>query len=451
MSGGLGPRFLKNQFAEEQAQMQTSQVERSTVRIVRRRLLPLICTMFVAAFLDRVNVGFAAIQMNHDLSFGPEVFGLAAGIFFIPYTLFEVPSILVQARVGARLWLARIMVSWGVVASAMMFVQGPTSFYALRLLLGLAEAGFVPGVTFYIAQWFPERERARAIAIFALGIPIAVVIGAPVSGLLMGLDGTLALRGWQWLFVLEGVPSVIIGFAVFFLLPDRPRDAKWLTPEQSSWLEARLATEGAAKVHAGVGRALTDRRTLLLAVAYGCSIFAVYGVTFWLPQIVKAVGSTSDITTGFVTAIPYLVSGISTYAVSRHSDKTGERRLHIVLPFLVGAAGFAAAGAIHSPMGALAALSVGAAGVLSASAVFWTLPASMFAGAASAGVLGLINTIGNVGGFVGPVAVGAVKNHLSSFGPVMFLFAAAVVVSASIVGALTAAPTNHANRKAPPV
>ena len=417
------------------------------MRILRRRLLPLICTMFVAAFLDRVNVGFAAIQMNQDLSFGPEVFGFAAGIFFIPYTLFEVPSTLIQAHVGARLWLARIMISWGVVASAMMFVRGPTSFYVLRLLLGLAEAGFVPGVTFYLAQWFPERERARAIAIFALGIPISVVIGAPLSGLLMGLDGTLGLRGWQWLFMLEGVPSVIIGGAVFFVLPDRPRDAKWLTPEQSSWLEARLAAEGSAKAHTGVSHALTDSRTLLLAVAYGCSIFAVYGVTFWLPQIVKAVGGKSDITTGFVTAIPYLVSGISTYAVSRHSDKTGERRLHIVLPFLVGALGFAAAGAIHSPMGALAALSVGAAGVLSASAVFWSLPTSMFAGAASAAVIGFINTIGNVGGFIGPVAVGAVKSHLSSFGPVMFIFAAAVMVSALIVGALT----TYTNRNARPV
>lgn len=425
--------------------MQTSQVERSTMRVVRRRLLPLICTMFVAAFLDRVNVGFAAIQMNHDLVFGPGVFGLAAGIFFVTYTLFEVPSTLVQARVGARLWLARIMISWGLVASAMMFVQGPTSFYVLRLLLGLAEAGFVPGVTFYLSQWFPERERARAIAIFALGIPISVVIGAPISGFLMGLDGAFGLHGWQWLFLLEGAPSVIIGLAVFFMLPNRPSDAKWLTPEQSTWLEARLTSEGAAKAHTGVGRALADPRTLLLALSYGCNIFAVYGVTFWLPQIVKAVGGKSDLATGFITAIPYLVSGISTCVVSQHSDKTGERRLHIVIPLLVGAVGFVVAGAIDSPVGALAALSVGAAGVLSASAVFWTLPAAMFAGASAAGVIGFINTVGNVGGFVGPIAVGAVKNHLSSFGPVMFLFAVALAASAMLVAFLRRSPATRAN------
>jgi MFS transporter, ACS family, tartrate transporter len=427
--------------------MQAVDIERSTISLIRKRLLPLVCVMFITAFLDRVNVGFAAIQMNKDLGLDPAAFGLAAGIFFVTYTVFEIPSALIQARVGARLWLARIMISWGVTSSAMMFVQGPTSFYVLRLLLGLAEAGFVPGITYYLAQWFPERERARAIAIFALGIPIAVVIGAPLSGFLMGLDGALGLRGWQWLFMLEGVPAVLIGIAVLFLLPDRPADAGWLTPAQRDWLETRLAGEGASKVHQSVRRALSDRRTLVLAAAYGCNLFATYGVAFWVPQIVKSVGGRSDLLTGFITAVPYLVAGIFTVVVSRHSDRTGERRQHILIPLVFAAIGFAVAGTVNSPIVALCALSIGAAGVLSSSAVFWTLPAAMFAGASAAGVIAFINTVGNIGGFLGPFAVGAVKAHVSSFGPVMYLFAGAIVISAAMQSLLRLSPDTATTRE----
>ena len=411
--------------------MQGADTGSEAVATIRRRLLPLMIACFFIAFLDRVNVGFAALQMNEDLGFSARIYGLGAGIFFIGYFLFEVPSNLVLHRVGARRWIARIMISWGLIAAGMAFVQGTTSFYVMRFLLGVAEAGFFPGMIYYISLWFPARERARATAIFILGLPISVLLGAPLSAALLSLDGLGGFHGWQWLFVIEGIPAVLLGFVVMTYLTDRPSDARWLPPAQREWLVAKLAAEEAATANIrrfGVGEVLRNGKVLTLALAFLCNVVPIYGITMWLPLIVKSAGDLTNLQIGLITTLPYICAAIAMIVNARHSDRTGERKLHILIGALVGATGFVVAAVATSPYVGLAGICLGAAGIWSANTVFWTLPASFLTGAAAAAGIGLINAVGNLGGFVGPYMIGWIRESFGGFGPAMFCLAAFLTV-----------------------
>ena len=406
--------------------MQGMDTGSEAVARVRRRLLPLMIVCFFIAFLDRVNVGFAALQMNEDLGFSARIYGLGAGIFFIGYFLFEVPSNLILHRVGARRWIARIMITWGLIAAGMAFVQGTTSFYVMRFLLGVAEAGFFPGMIYYISLWFPRRERARATALFILGLPISVLLGAPLSAALLSLDGWGGYQGWQWLFVIEGIPAVILGFVVLAYLTDRPSDARWLTSAQREWLVAKLAEEEAATASIrkfSVAQVLRNGKVLTLALAFLCNVVAIYGITMWLPLIVKSAGDMTNFQIGLVTTLPYICAAVAMIANARHSDRAGERKLHILISALIGAAGFLLAAAAASPYVGLLGICIGAAGIWGANTIFWTLPASFLTGAAAAAGIGLINAVGNLGGFVGPYMIGWIRDSFGGFGPAMFCLA----------------------------
>ena len=410
---------------------------------VSRSLIPFLIFLYILNFLDRVNVGFAALEMNRDLGFGPEVYGFGAGVFFLSYCLFEVPSNLVLYRTGARIWIARIMVSWGLVASAMMFVHTPGSFYALRFLLGVAEAGFFPGIIYYLTFWYPAPERARAYAWFLAAIPVCGVIGGPISGALLTLDGRLGLQGWQWLFLLEGIPSVLVGVAVLVLLPDRPRDARWLQPAERAWLEERMASERAHRPlpHGGsLRRTLGNPMVWWLGLSYFLLIVPLYGFALWLPQLVKASGDFSNFEVGVITAIPYAVAAVGMVLMGRRSDRTGERHLYIALPAVAGALGFLMITRTGSTELLVTALSLTAFGVVGWLGPFWALPTAFLREQAAAGGIALINSMGAFGGFVGPYLIGRVKERTGEFTPGLlllagFLLAAVVVVVGVRAGA----------------
>jgi ACS family tartrate transporter-like MFS transporter len=421
-------------------------IARSALRRVTRRLMPFLFLLYLLNFLDRVNVGFAALQMNRDLGFGPEIYGFGAGIFFVAYALFEVPSNLILARTGARIWIARIMISWGLVASAMMFVHSAESFYALRLLLGVAEAGFFPGIIYYLTHWYPARERARAYSAFLAAIPLSGIVGSPISGALLELDGRAGLAGWQWLFLLEGLPSVLVGFWVLSYLTDRPSAARWLPPEEAAWLERTLEAERAqmAEPHgAGLKRALRNPDVWHLALIYFLVVVGLYGFALWLPQLVKTIPGLSNFQIGLITAIPYLVAAAGMVLVGARSDRTGERYLHMALSTLVGAAGFVLAAYLRSPVPLVLALAVVAFGVLAPIGVFWSLPTAFLKGRAAAGGIAFINSIGALGGFVGPYAVGLVRERTGSFGAALLTLAGVMLASAAAGLWLRARATTH--------
>ncbi len=400
---------------------------------VTRRLVPFLMLLYIVAWFDRINVGFAALQMNRDLGFSASVFGFGAGVFFIGYALFEVPSNLLLARVGARRWIARIMVSWGLVSVAMMFVRGPLSFYALRFVLGVAEAGFLPGVIYYLAQWFPRAQRARAISWFMIGIPLSTVLGAPLAGLLLQLNGWYGLSGWQWLYLVEGLPAVLLGFVVWYRLPDTPLQARWLSQSEQTALMTAIAAEndGVAARHVlSVRQVLLHPTVWLLGfVLFACQCGS-YGLTLWIPQIVKGLSGQSDLVVGLLSALPYIAAAIGMVLLGVSSDRSGERFWHVALPSLLGAAGFAASAFLHTPLPGLLALTVAAVGDLGSRGPFWALPPRFLTGSALAAGIALINTMGAVGGFVGPYAVGLVKDFTGSFTGGLLLLSALLVVSA---------------------
>lgn len=399
---------------------------------IRRRLIPFMFVLYVVSYLDRINVGFAALQMNEDLGFSPAVYGLGAGIFFLGYCLLEVPSNLVLARVGARRWIARIMIGWGLVSAGMMFVRTPASFYTLRFLLGVAEAGFFPGMILYLTYWFPAAERARALALFMTSTAMAGVIGGPLSGALLTLDGLGGLAGWQWLFLVEGFPAVLLGLVVLRWLPNGPQDATWLTPAEQAWIARRLEAERVekeARRHYTLREALTDGRVLVLGLTYFGVTMGLYGVGFWLPQMLRAVSLPGSFVLGLVSALPYLVAAIGMVAVARHSDRTGERRWHVALSAFVGAAGLAASGLAQSPVLLVAAVCVASIGIWGALGTFWTLPTAFLSGQAAAGGIALINSVGNLGGFVGPYLVGLVRGDSTSFLGALALLAGFLVLT----------------------
>jgi len=393
-----------------------SDVETSTIRAISWRLIPFLVLAYFFSYLDRVNLGFAALTMNAELKFTPLIFAWGAGIFFIGYFIFEVPSNLALEKFGASRWIARIMVTWGIISALMATVSGPTSFYILRFLLGVAEAGFFPGIILYLTYWYPAEYRARFLAAFAIAVPVSTVIGAPVSGLLLGLDGAMGLKGWQWLFIIEGIPSVILGVVTWFYLTDRPAQADWLTAEQKAWLSSRLESEVAAKQaaqHLTLGQALTSPKVLMLSVIYFGFVGALYGMQFWLPQIVKAFGY-SNAQTGFVTAVPYLFGTVAMILWARHSDASRERVMHVGAPLLLTGVALGICGYMDNPYVTMVALIVAAIGIFCTFGVFWTLPTAWLSGAAAAGAIALINSIGNLAGFGGPYLIGWVKEATGS-------------------------------------
>lgn len=407
----------------------------SAVDKITLRLIPFLFLLYLLNFLDRVNVGFAALSMNRDLGFGPAVYGFGAGIFFIGYCLFEVPSNLVLYRTGARIWIARIMVSWGIVASLMMLVKSPLSFYAFRFLLGVAEAGFFPGIIYYLTAWYPARERARAYAWFLAAIPICGVLGGPISGALLGLDGALGLTGWQWLFILEGIPSILVGLLVLRLLPDRPADARWLTAQERDALERELAAEREAphESHAASLRAALGKPIVWwLGLVYFSLIVAVYGFALWLPQLIKAAGEFTNFEVGLLTAVPYAVAAVGMVLIGRHSDRTGERHFHLALPALVGSVGFLAVSTAEGTGWLIAALCLAALGVLGWLGPFWALPTAFLKGEAAAGGVALINSMGAFGGFVGPYLLGKLKESSGSFVPGLTLLAGSMLIGVAV-------------------
>lgn len=388
-----------------------SDIERSTIRTISWRLIPFLVLAYFFSYLDRVNLGFAALTMNAELKFSPTIFAWGAGIFFFGYFIFEVPSNLALEKFGASRWIARIMVTWGIISALMATVSGEWSFYILRFLLGVAEAGFFPGIILYLTYWYPAEYRARFLAAFAIAVPVSTVIGAPVSGLLLGLDGAMGMKGWQWLFIIEGVPSILLGVVSWFYLTDRPEHADWLSPEQKAWLAAKLNAEIAAKQavkHMTLGEALSSPKVIVLSLVYFGFVGALYGMQFWLPQIVKAFGLTNA-QTGFVTAIPYLFGTIAMILWARHSDATRERVVHVGASLLLTALALAVSSYISDPTLTMVVLTVAAIGVFCTFGVFWTLPTAWLSGTAAAGAIALINSIGNLAGFGGPYLIGWVK------------------------------------------
>src|ERR1700736_2836786 len=394
----------------------SSALETSTIRAISWRLIPFLVLAYFFSYLDRVNLSFAALTMNAELKFSPTVFAWGGGFFFFGYFIFGGPSNLALEKFGASRWIARIMVTWGIISALMATVSGEWSFYILRFLLGVAEAGFFPGIILYLTYWYPAEYRARFLAAFAIAVPVSSVIGAPVSGLLLGLDGAMGLKGWQWLFVIEGIPSVLLGIVTWFYLTDRPAKAHWLTAEQKAWLSAKLDSEVAAQraaTHLTLGQALASPKVITLSLIYFGFVSALYGMQFWLPQIVKAFGF-SNAQTGFVIAVPYLFGTVAMILWARHSDATRERVAHVGLPLLLTAAALSVCGYMDNPYVTMVALVVAAIGIFGTFAVFWTLPTAWLSGTAAAGAIALINSIGNLAGFGGPYLIGWVKEATGS-------------------------------------
>jgi ACS family tartrate transporter-like MFS transporter len=402
-----------------------------------RRLIPFMVALYTVAFLDRVNIGFAGPTMNQDLNFSPEVFGWGAGIFFIGYFLFEVPSNVILTKVGARRWICRIMATWGVISAGNAFVQDAMSFYAVRFLLGLAEAGFAPAMIYYLSLWFPSALRARYAASYFIAIPLTNVIGAPVSSLLLELDGLLGLEGWQWLFLIEALPAVLLAVAVFLFLPDGPNDAVWLNESERATIAAELARERTPEHEqvSGLSAALLDRRVVLLCAVYFFIVVGLYGITFWLPQLLQSIGF-SNLATGMLVALPYAAAAMSMIAWGRHSDVTGERIWHVALACLLGMFAFVLIASINSQAVVLIALALVAIGVCSTLAPFWAIPPTFLAGTAAAGGIALINSVGNLGGFLGPYAVGWALEETGSYAGGMAILAASMAIAAILVLAM---------------
>jgi MFS transporter, ACS family, tartrate transporter len=393
--------------------------ESAVLSKVTRRLIPFMFLLYIVSYLDRINVGFAALQLNRALKFDPAVFGLGAGIFFIGYFIFEIPSNLIMERIGARVWIARILVTWGLISSAMMFVNSVTAFYALRFLLGVAEAGFFPGMILYLTHWFPMKARGRAIARFTTATAIGGVVGGPISGIFLRMDGLGGLAGWQWLFLAEGIPAVILGFVVLAVLPDGPRQARWLHTEEKEWILSRLHDEGErsklAHSRSTLTGALRSGRVWTFAFIYFAVIMSFYGIGLWLPQIVQSVSGMNDLFVGFLSAIPFVAASIAMVLIGKNSDRTGERRLHVAASAFTAAVGIAAAAFFRTPAAELAALSLAVVGIWGTLGPFWAMSSDFLTGTGAAAGIALINSIGNLGGFLGPYLVGIVRSHTDNF------------------------------------
>jgi len=408
-------------------------VQQSALRKTAWRLVPLLTVAYIFNYLDRTCLGFAALTMNQDIGLTAAQFGLGAGIFFLGYCLFEIPSNLALYRFGARRWIARIMISWGIVSAGTAFVTGPSSFYAVRLLLGVAEAGFFPGVTFFIAAWFPAQYRTRMLAWFLLGIPVSSLVGGPVCGLLLEMDGILGLAGWKWLFLVVSLPCVLLGGLILLTLADRPQDASWLTQPERDAMDAILAGEVRERPASSLWSAVADKRVLVLAgVQFGFTLGS-YGIGIWLPLMVKE-HHLSNLAIGFISAVPYLFASLGMLAWAWHVDRTGKKIGNLTLTCLLAAAGLAVSVVSGSLVAGLAGLTLALVGVTAARAIFWTIPTRFLTGVAAAGGLAFINMIGTLGGFVGPAMMGELRQVTGSFESGL-LAMSAVMLAATLLAA----------------
>jgi MFS transporter, ACS family, tartrate transporter len=409
--------------------------EQALLAKLTRRLIPFMFLLYIVSYLDRINVGFAALQLNDALKFDPAVFGFGSGIFFVGYFIFEVPSNLIMARLGARVWIARILVTWGIISAAMMFVTGPLTFYTLRFLLGVAEAGFFPGMILYLTYWFPAEVRGRAVARFMTATAMAGVIGGPLSGALLKMNGIGGLAGWQWLFLIEGLPAVILGFVTLAYLPDGPKTARWLSREEQSWIESRLEVERREVLQHGrhsFSGAMGSGRVWTCAFIYFGIIMSFYGVSFWLPQIVRALSGFSDFSVGLLSALPYVAATIAMVWIGKRSDRTGDRRGHVIASAIAGAVGLIAAAFLGNPAAELAALALAAAGIWGTLGPFWALSSESLSGTAAAAGIAVINSVGNLGGFLGPYLVGLIRSRTQSFTDALLALAVFPILAAIV-------------------
>lgn len=410
-------------------------LEATTIRRIYWRIIPLLFAMMFFNYLDRINIGFAGLRMNDDLGFGPAIFGFGASIFFLGYMVLEVPSNLMLHWVGARVWLARILMTWGAVASCMAFVSSAWNFYALRFGLGVAEAGFMPGLVLYLTYWFPARYRARAIAGYIVAGAFSTVLGGPISTTVMTYSNGLAgLHGWQWMFIAEGLPTILLGVFTLYYLTDRPADAAWLTPTQRKWLLSELEAENAKIEYDGRRGLINSIRDVqwLLATLFGCALVGIYGMLIWLPQIIKSLGALSDIQVGFLSAVPPLLGVVGTILISQSSDRTGDRKMHLAAIYTLGAIGMLASAFVPNPIWAYVFLCIAGLGINSGNSLFWSLNASFMTGIAAAASIAAVNTIAQFGGLIGPWLIGLVKDSTGSFSLALATISGFLLIAATI-------------------
>ncbi len=412
--------------------------ERARLRIMRR-VLPFVFLLYIIAFLDRVNIGYAALEMTKDLGFTPEIYGFGAGIFFIGYVLLEIPGTLLVERWSARGWIGRIMISWGIVSVLMGFIHSATQFYWARFLLGAAEAGFFPGIIVYLSHWFRTEDRSKAVALFMAALPVSNIIGSPLSGLILGVNW-LGLAGWRWLFILEGAPAFIVGIITIFHLTDWPHQARWLPDDERDWLTGELEREKQrkrAERSYSIWEALTNRKVILLTLAYFFVITGLYGVNFWIPTMIKQLSGLPNLLVTIIAALPYAVALVAMLLVGWSSDRTNERRWHTALPMIAASVGLLLSVAIQSSvLFAVATFCLAVAGLHAHFPGFWALPTSFLGGTAAAAAIGLINSVGNLGGFVGPYVVGYLVTRTNSFFGGMLYLSFSTLVAAGCILAL---------------
>ena len=415
-------------------------IERSVTRKLAWRLVGFAGVLYFFNWLDRVNVGFAALQMNQQLGFSATVYGWGAGLFFLSFAVFEIPSNLLLHRVGARIWIARIMITWGLVCMACALIRGPVSFYVLRFLLGMAEAGFTPGMLLYLSRWFPARHRGRAFALLFASPLLAPSIGGPISGwLLTATNGMSGLPGWQWMFIIEGIPTVLLGVVTLFYLPEHPRHASWLSPAERTWLEGTLEREHRAAppvVHGGVAPFLADRRLWALVAIYFFWSFSGYAIVLWLPLIIRGATSLTPFQIGLVNSLPFFCAIAGEILVGRWSDRTGNRKGPIVVFAVLAAVGLVASATIGASLLGLVVLCATAFCIWAQQPVFWTLPSTYLGGRSAASGLALVNMAAGVGGFIGPPVVGMVKDATDSYTAGLFFIGAMALVVAGIAFAM---------------
>ena len=417
--------------------MQDNAIMKKSVAKVTKRLIPFLLLMYVLAFLDRANVGFAKQAFQVDTHLTDGMFAFGAGIFFLGYSLFEIPSNLIMHKVGARMWMCRIMVTWGLVSSAMMFAKSETTFYLLRFLLGIAEAGFFPGVILYLTYWYPSNVRGRALGLFYFGAPIALIFGGPLSGLLLDLDGFAGIKGWQWMFLVEGFLATIAGIWAFWYLDNKPADAAWLNPQEKQLLQHEIDAEDVAKHHNGpqsVLKSLADTNVLFFCLIYFFIQASVYGLVYYIPtQVANLSGKKVGLEVGLLTAIPWVCALMAVYWIPRLSHRLGGKRIAASLTLVIAAAGIAGSASIGNPVFAFTAICFAAAGIMGPQPIFWTFPTSYLGGVAAAGGIAFINSLGTLGGFVAPNARIWMEETYASKSAGLYLLAASALLSAILI------------------
>ncbi|MDR3437810.1 MFS transporter [Telmatospirillum sp.] len=436
-------------MAETTADESVIPIQTSTIRKIYFRLIPLLFCMMFVNYLDRINLGFAGLQMIQDLKFSSAVFGLGGSVFFLGYMVLQIPSNLILFRFGARHWLGGILTVWGFVAAAMAFVGGQTGFHVLRFLLGVAEAGLLPGLALYVTFWFPSRYRARAVGGYIIAGSFAAILGGPISGVLLTYMNDFAgLRGWQWMFIVEGAPAVLLGLVTLCYLPNGPTEAKWLNEDERNWLETELRAERAAIEsvrHYAVLDSIRDIRVWVLSILFGCALVGIYGMFIWLPLIIQGLGKLSYLQVGLLSAVPPLLGVIGTIVVSISSDRTGDRKFHLAVIYAIGGIGMLGSALVKDPVIAYVSLCVAGLGMNSGNSLFWSLNASFMTGVAGAVSIAVVNMIAQFGGLVGPWSIGLVKTATGSFSIALVVVAAFLFAASAIAAAMRVTPKGRSS------